>query len=132
MTIKFFWQLVLSYKDIYVLIDLHVLNVHGNNLNCQYCNYLYLYFFFKWENKIFHNKKYKITNSAFTQRYEIYNRWLLPVCFTWYLSFNAGYFNYYIAMVDPGQINIPITKAGAIQMKKPADIKVQKLGMCDL
>jgi hypothetical protein len=41
------------------------------------------------------------------------------------MSSNAGYFNYYIAMVDPGQINIPITKAGAIQMKKPAEVKVQ-------
>lgn len=51
------------------------------------------------------------------------------VSFTWYLSFTASYFNYYIAMVDPGQINIPITKAGAVQMKKPADVKVQKLGM---
>jgi hypothetical protein len=26
---------------------------------------------------------------------------------------------------------LPITKAGAIQMKKPAEVKVQKLGMCE-
>lgn len=113
-----------------MLIDLHIWNVHGNNLNCQYCNY-YLYFYLNGKTKYFTTKSVKLPIVLIPKRYDIYNRWLLPVCFTWYMSSNAGYFNYYIAMVDPGQINIPITKAGAIQMKKPAEVKVQKLGMCE-
>lgn len=32
-------------------------------------------------------------------------------------------------MVDPGQINIPIARVGAVQLKQPASIKTQKLGM---
>ncbi|XP_052057689.1 uncharacterized protein LOC127698326 isoform X7 [Mytilus californianus] len=31
------------------------------------------------------------------------------------------------AMVDPGQINIPISRVGAVQLKKPGGIKAQKL-----
>ena len=55
----FFWQLVLSHKDKHVLIDLHVWNVHGNNLNCQYCNY-YLYFFLNGKTKYFTTKSVKL------------------------------------------------------------------------
>ena len=35
-------------------------------------------------------------------------------------------------MVDPGQINIPISRVGAVQLKKPGENKAQKLGTLSL